>query len=252
MIFFNTKCECYLQERKNTVKTNFNLFFSFNRIGSRSFFNTGPQLGNNPQRGSPVSWSVCGGSRVRRARAARGRAVLPAEAGAGRPGQLCARPGAAMALQPPLAPFELGTPTFVRRSHTKRPPGALPAGPGWGGPAAARRGRPAPPSSPTDPDRPSLGTHRVRVGAEVLEGEGAEHEAREQGRGALAFHASNGGAGRGRAGGSPQRPPATAPRPGPAHRTPGRRERGPAAGPGIAPRLQNAEFGKRFFREDVL
>lgn len=74
-----------------------------------------------------------------------------------------------------------------------------------------RSPRPFPPPRPVPsgplPAAGPRGTHRVRVGAEVLEGEGAEDEAREQSRRALALHAlDNGGPRRG--GGSPQRPPA--------------------------------------------
>lgn len=68
--------------------------------------------------------------------------------------------------------------------------------------------RSAPPRPvPSPPGSGARGTHRVRIGAEVLEGEGAEDEAREQGRRALALHAPNNGGPR-RGGGSPQRPPA--------------------------------------------
>lgn len=60
-----------------------------------------------------------------------------------------------------------------RRCAAPWPPAALPS--------------PALPSPPV-PFGPR-GTHRVRGGAEVLEGQRAEDEAREQGRGALALHA---------------------------------------------------------------
>lgn len=89
--------------------------------------------------------------------------------------------------------------------------GELPA-PSTAAPPSAPPARhvhpPAPPRPvPSPPGGGARGTHRVRIGAEVLEGEGAEDEAREQGRRALALHAPDNGGPR-RGGGSPQRPPA--------------------------------------------
>lgn len=94
-------------------------------------------------------------------------------------------------------PGERGLRRRQRSRHTG--PGEAPAAPPPWRPAF-----PPAPSPPAPLGGGARGTHRVRVGAEVLEGEGAEDEAREQGRGALALHALRNGGG----GGSPQRQPA--------------------------------------------
>lgn len=112
----------------------------------------------------------------------------------------CSLPRAASRRPPPRRSPHSRPPGARSRPRCLRRPGA--------GVAALRHGRPRP--SPPLPSLPvpfgPRGTHRVRGGAEVLEGQRAEDEAREQGRGALALHAPQWR--HRRAARSPQRPAA--------------------------------------------
>jgi len=117
-------------------------------------------------------------------------------------GGLCAAAGSWWACGGRQRALRSGTGEARRQAPPWRQRAACATDGGCPRPLASTRCSPRP-----GPFRPSHGTHRVRVGAEVLEGEGAEDEARKQRRRALALHAlDNGGPRRG--GGSPQWPPA--------------------------------------------